>query len=278
MPAKILVLTARGTIGSKLVPALLASGEQVKAATRSGTPVSTAEPVAFDYEHPSAIVAALAGVDRIYAVMPVGHTDPYQLLKPVLARAAERGVKIVLQTAIGVDADDITPYRGLEIYVQSTGTPYVFLRPNWFADNFRRFWLGSIHSGELELPAGDGKTSFIDARDIADCAARVLTTSDFDNRAFTLTGPQALSYAEAVAILSRVLGRQIIYRPIDDEAFIELLKAAGAPEDYAGYMATLFRSVREGRVAVVTGDVEELTGHPARSLETYVRDNAAAFS
>lgn len=277
MSGKILVLAAGGTVGSKLVPALLASGEKVKAATRWATPIASAETVAFDYADPSTFAVALDGVDRVFALTPNGYLDPVGLLKPILAQAADRGMKIVLQTAIGVDANDKIPHRQLELFVQSTGVPHIFLRPNWFADNFHTFWLGKISRGELDLPAADGKVSFIDARDIAACAAGVLTTSNFDNQAFVLTGPEALSYAEAAVILSRVTGIQIAYRPIDDDAFIERLKAAGAAEDYARYLAMLFLSTREGRAGVVTSDVERLTGLPPRTLETYASDNAAAL-
>jgi uncharacterized protein YbjT (DUF2867 family) len=154
----------------------------------------------------------------------------------------------------------------------------VILRPNWFADNFHTFWLPGIHHGVIALPAGQGATSFIDARDIAASAAGALTTSRFDGQALNLTGPEALTYAQAAAILSEVAGRSIAYTPIDDEAFIATLTGAGVPADYARFLATIFHPVREGWTAAVTPTVESLSGKAPRSLRTYARDHAAAFA
>ena len=107
------------------------------------------------------------------------------------------------------------PYRQVEIAIEKSGVPYVILRPNWFADNFHIFWKAGIDHGVIAVPAAEGKTSFIDSRDIAASAAAALTSSRFDGKAFNLTGPAALSYGEAAEILSAVLGRKIAYQPLD---------------------------------------------------------------
>ncbi len=193
----------------------------------------------------------------------------------MIAAAVARGVKVVLQTAFGVDADDNIPYRQVELALIRSGTPHVILRPNWFADNFHTFWKPGIDHGRIALPAGDGKTSFIDTRDVAASAAAALTSDRFDGGAFVLTGPAALSYAEAAAILSPVVGRPVAYEPIDDETFVGILTGAGVPEVYARFLAMIFHTVREGWNAAVTDAVETLTGKPPRSLETYARDNTA---
>lgn len=61
---------------------------------------------------------------------------------------------------------------------------------------------------------GEGRTRFIDARDIAESAAGALTTDRFDGQAFTLTGPEALTYGDAAALLSTMLGKPIRYTPL----------------------------------------------------------------
>lgn len=278
MAGKILVLCANGTVGSKVVRALIELGEIVKAATRKATPIDGAEAVAFDYQDPSTFCPALDGVDRIFVLTPSGHLDPVRLLTPIITAAAARGIKIVLMSVIGVDADDSIPYRQVELLLEKTGAPFVILRPNWFCDNFQNYWIEGIRHGAIAVPAADGKTSFIDARDIAESAAAALTSDAFNGRAFNLTGPEALSYGDAAAILSRVTGKPITYTPVDDDTFVGILTSAGVPADYARFLASIFHPVREGWVAEPTGDVKTLTGHEPRSLETYARDNAAALS
>lgn len=278
MSGQILVFAANGNVGQPLVAALLARGEQVKAASRSGKAVGGAQGVAVDMDNPSTLASAFEGVDRVFLLAPTGSLDITGRLLPVIEAAAARKVKVVLMTALGVDADDAIPYRQVELALERSGTPFVIVRPNWFADNFHTFWKPGIDHGVIAVPAGDGKTSFIDARDIAESAAAALTTDRFDGRAFNLTGPEALSYGEAAAVLSRVTGKPIAYTPVDDDGFVGILTGAGVPEPYARFLATLFHPVREGWTARVTGDVETLTGHAPRSLATYAQDNAARLA
>ena len=278
MAGKILVTGATGTVGTQVVKGLLARGEQVVAATRQATPVAGAEARAFDLTDPATLPGVFAGVDRAYLLVPSGHLDADALLAPVIDAAAKAGVKVVLQSVIGVDADDGIPYRKAEIRLERSGARYVILRPNWFSDNFRTYWGPGIRAaGVIAVPAGEGRTSFIDARDIAASAVAALTTDRFDNRAFNLTGPSAHSYGEAAAMLSQVLGKPVHYQPVDDRAFIGILTGAGVPADYAAFLASIFHPVREGWTAAVTGDVEELTGRRPIALEQYIRDDRAAI-
>lgn len=277
MSHKILILGATGNVGQPLVQALLARGEQVKAASRTGKPVAGAESVAVDYARPETFTAAFDGVDRAYVMLPTGYVNVKKLLLPVIQAAAERGVKVVFQSVFGVDADDSIPYRQVEIALEKSGTPYVILRPNWFADNFHTFWKAGIDHGQIAVPAAEGQSSFIDVRDIAESAAVALTTDRFDRQAFNLTGPEALSYTQAAQILFEVIGKPIAYTPIDDSTFIGILTGAGVPSDYAGFLASIFYPVREGWTAAVTEHVQQLTGKAPRSLATYAREHAAAL-
>jgi uncharacterized protein YbjT (DUF2867 family) len=277
MSGKILVLGATGTVGTPLVAQLLAAGETVRAASRNATPVVGAEVVRFDFADPATHGPAFEGVDRAFVLLPTGHLDIEGSLGAVIAAAAARRVKLVLMSVFGVDADDSIPYRRAEIALERSGTPHVILRPNWFADNFHSFWLAGIRQGVIAVPAAEGRTSFIDVRDIAASAAAALSSHRFDGRAFNLTGPEALGYADAAAILSAVSGRSIRYIPVADAAFIATLSGAGVPAAYAAFLASIFHPVREGWTAAVTTDVEVLTGIAPRRLATYAADHAARF-
>jgi uncharacterized protein YbjT (DUF2867 family) len=208
-------------------------------------------------------------------MLPGGYANAKELLLPVVEAAIARKIKVVFQSVFGVEADDSIPYRQVEITIEKSGVPYVILRPNWFLDNFHTYWKAGVAHGTIAVPAGSGRSSFVDVRDIADSAAVVLTTSRFDGRAFDLTGPEALGYDDAANVLSAAVGKPVVYSAVDDEAFLVILTGAGVPEDYARFLTSIFHPVREGWTASVTDAVETLTGHPARSLEVYARDNAA---
>jgi uncharacterized protein YbjT (DUF2867 family) len=272
----ILVIGATGHVGRPLVRELIARGETVKAASRSGAPVEGAKGVGFDITKPD-FDTLFEGVDRIFLMLPGGFADSKGLLTPIVKEAAARKVKIVLQTAYGVNADDSIPYRQVEIAVETSGVPFVILRPNWFADNFHTFWKTGVAMGQISVPAGNGKSAFIDVRDVAASAAAALTTNRFDGRAFELTGPEALSYAEAAETLSAVLGKTITYRDITTEAFVAMMTGAGVPADYAQFVGAIFHPVREGWSAGVSDHVRELTGRAPHALKEYAEYNKAAL-
>ncbi|AVH32621.1 SDR family oxidoreductase [Vibrio fluvialis] len=272
---KVLVLGASGHVGQPLVAELLAKGEQVKAASRSGKAFGAAEGVVFDFADPTTFDAAFDGVDRAYVMLPGGYVESKALLEPVIQAAAERNVKVVFQSVLGVDADDSIPYRQVEIALENSGVPYVILRPNWFADNFHTYWKAGIDQGVIGVPAGEGKSSFIDVRDIASSAAAALTTNRFDNQAFNLTGPEALSYAQAAQKISAALGKPVAYQAMEEGAFCDLLKSVGVPADYAEFLTSIFYPVREGWTAGVSDAVATLTGKAPRSLDEYIADHLA---
>lgn len=278
MSGTILVLGATGNVGAPLVEALVARGERVRAGSRHASPVDGAEAARVDLADPASVEAAMEGVDRLYALAPAGSMDPVGLLSPVFEAAARRGAKVVLQSAMGVEASDDIPLRRAELALERSGAPWVVLRPNWFMDNFHTYWREGVRAGHVLVPAGEGATSFVDARDIAAAAAGALTSSAWDGQAFAITGPEALTYHEAAATLSDALGRTVAYRPVDDETFVGIMTRAGLPEAYARLLAGIFYPVREGWAAPVTDAVEQLSGQAPRTLRTYAADRAALMS
>jgi uncharacterized protein YbjT (DUF2867 family) len=197
---------------------------------------------------------------------------------PFLEAATRENRKVVLMTAMGTELDDNAPLRQVELTLERSGAPFVILRPNWFMDNFHTSWLQPIQrEGVIPLPTGDSRTSLIDARDIGASAAAALRTDRFDGCAFTLTGPEALTYAEAAAILSKAAGREIRYIAVDDESFVKSLVGAGAPADLAHYLAVLFDFARQGATATVSTGVEELTRRAPRRLTQYAQDHASVW-
>jgi len=218
----ILVFGASGTIGAPLVKDLLNRGENVQTASRSGKTIEGAKAVRFEFETTTDLEALLRDVGRIFLLLPTGHSDAVGTLSPVIDAAAARKVKIVYLSALGAGEHEDHDHAKVERLLKSSSTTYVSLRPNWFSDNFHTFWKSDILQGNIRLPAAQGRSSFIDARDVAACAAAALTTDKFDGGAFDLTGPEALSYAEAAEILSAVTGKTITYTPLSEEEYIRV--------------------------------------------------------
>ncbi|MGW2857326.1 NAD(P)H-binding protein, partial [Streptomyces sp. NPDC001215] len=157
------------------------------------------------------------------------------------------------------------------------GVDWTILRPQWFAQNFSEGpWRAGILAGALAVPTGDGRTPFIDAQDIAEVAVAALTDDRHSGQVYDLTGPRAISFADATDLIARATGRTIRHVDIDPQAFVERQVAAGASPDVARLLTGLLVAVGNGSGAAICDDVERALGRPPRAFETFVRETAAA--
>lgn len=276
--SQFLVVGASGTVGSELTRLLSAGGHAVRRAT-SRAPTA-ADQVQLDLLSGAGRDAALRGVDAAFLLAPPGHTRQDLLLNPLIDAARAQGVrKLVLMTAMGVDADDSAPLRQVERHLQASGLAHAIIRPNWFMQNFNSFWLHGIQTqGQILLPTGDAKGSFIDARDIAATAAALLVNERFDGQAFDLTGPEALDHHQVAARLSEASGKRIGYTDIPPEALRGGLLAAGLPADYADFLLTILGFFKAGYAERITDAVQTITGRAPRTLAQYAADYRAAWA
>lgn len=272
-----LVIGATGTVGSELARLLETAGHTVRRATsRSAGPGQ----VHLDLTTGAGLSEALAGADGAFLLSPPGHTNQDVLLGPVIEAAKAHGVgKLVLMTAMGADADPTSPMRRLELQLEASGLTWNVIRPNWFMQNFHTFWLHGIRTqGAIQLPTGTAKGSFIDARDIAAVAAALLTGDRFANRAFDLTGDEALDHAQVAALLSAELGRPLRYDDITPEVMRPGLLAAGLPEAYADFLLLILHYFKLGAAERITTAVQDITGHAPRRFAQYARDYREAYA
>ncbi len=276
--SRILVVGASGTVGTELTRLLATQGETVIQAT-SRTPRS-ADQVQLDLVRPTGLASAFAGVDCAFLMSPPGHVNQDVLLAPLIDEARAQGLKkVVLMTAMGADADENAPLRKAERQLQASGLAFNIIRPNWFMQNFNSYWLHGIRTaGQIFLPVGNGKGSFIDARDIAAVAARLLTTEAFANQAFDLTGPRALDHAEVASILTKASGRPIGFTDITPDAMRQGLTDAGMPSDYAEFLVTILGYFKAGYAERITDAVRLITGSEPRTMEQYAEDYRASWT
>jgi len=222
---------------------------------------------------------ALQGVSKVFMLSPPGHTNQDELLNPVVDAAKAHGVqKIVLMSAMGANADDNAPLRKAELYLERSGLAYNIIRPNWFMQNFNTFWIqGILEQGKIFLPVGAAKGSFIDARDISAVAARLLSTDDFNQRDFDLTGGVAVDHDAVAAILSKATGQTITYQDIPEGDMRGALLQAGLPPAYAEFLLMILGYFKLGYSERTTDAVQTLLGRPPITLEQYAADYRSAW-
>lgn len=281
MTDTVLVLGATGKTGRRLVPRLVAKGVTVRAASRHPGKDGTL----FDWDRPETHGPALAGVDAVYLVGPEMVEDPTTVTGPFLERAEEAGVtRVVVLSALDVGARHPDGrelgYRNVERQVMGSRLDWTILQPTAFAQNFSEGFLlpGILEASAVVAPTGDGAVAFIDADDIAAVAAAALTEDGHAKAEYPITGPEALTFADAARLISEATGRAIAHQDISSGELTQILQGAGMPTDVVAMVVGTHDAVRNGRAALVTGVVEQVTGQPATTFADFARHAAAAWS
>lgn len=283
MSETIFVTGAAGTTGSELVRLLSSQGISVRAGvhTPSNAPDfgEGVEVVAIDFDDRDSLVEAFDGCSKLYLVTPFipGHE---RLVEPAVSAATEAGIEhIVRLSGIGADSGGMlaNQWHGAgESIVRDSGLAYTFLRPTFFMQNL----LGqadAIAGGAFYNTVGaDVPVSHLDARDVARVAAAVLTEEGHEGRAYELTGP-ALTFDEVAETLTAVLGHDVSYVRVSEADLRASLGEQGMPEQLVDAFVELMQWADTGDAATVTSDIEDVTGSPATSFETFVRDHVEAF-
>ncbi|GAB4455631.1 MAG: SDR family oxidoreductase [Armatimonadaceae bacterium] len=234
------------------------------------------EAVPLDFSRPETFAPALSGVSKVFLMRPPQISDVQRFLFPLIDAAQAAGVRqIVFLSLMGAEKNQVVPHRKVEDYLQTAPVSWTILRPGFFMQNLSGTHRADIADRDLiYLPAGRGKTSFIDGDDIAASAAHVLTTPGHDNRAYTLTGSKALDYFEVAGILSEVLGRTITYRPASLLGFARHIHGQGHPWGFVAVMTGIYLTTRLGLAATITDDLPRLLGRPPTPFRTFAQRNA----
>ena len=235
--------------------------------------------VRFDFNDPATFDSALDGVNGIFLIAPPLDPTAPNKLNPFIDRAKIAAVEhLVLNSAFGVDQSENAPLRAVELHVIASSLSWTILRPNWFMENFSTGFLAPMirHQNAIHLAAGEGKISFISARDVARAAAAVFVKELFGEE-FDLTGPQALDHVQVAQKITRVVGREITYQPVDEVAMLQGARKSGLPESAVRYLAMLYAEVRAGRAAAVTNEVGNITGRKPVTFDEFARQNADAW-
>ena len=284
MSNKILVTGATGNVGFEVVRELRERGHPVKAAVRSHSTSrsnlpSDVESVEFDFEQPQTFEPAFRGINTLFLVRPPAISQVKKYIYPALTIAQAAGVaRVVFLSLLGAERMAIVPHAKIEAYIKSLGLAYTFLRASFFMQNLSTTHCQDIRSNnEIFVPAGKGKTSFIDVRDIASVAVKVMTEPGHENRAYSLTGSEALNYYEVAEILTNVLGKQIVYTNPSIFKFAWRMYKRGLKKELIAVMLGIYTTARLGLAAKVTEDVRHLLQRSPTSMSEFVRSDRASW-
>ena len=277
MTGPILVTGTTGRTGGAVVDALRGRAP-IRAASRGATPIDGTEAARFDYADPATHAAALDGVERVFVLHPPG--TPLAQLTAFLDAAVAAGVRrVVLQSVRGAEERRFLPHHKAEAAVRERPFAWTMLRPADYMQNLADVHREAIRDhGEIAVPAGAGRSPFIDAADVGAVGALALLEDGHDGRGYALTGPDALTFGEVAEALSDALGRPIRYRSPGVPRFVwEQVRRYDRPLPMALVMSALYSTQRFGRAGGVTDEVERLLGRPATPIRAFAERERGAW-
>ena len=278
-----LITGGTGDIGSKVVEHLLQHGERPrvfvrdaeKARSRFGDRV---EVFVGDLADPLTLKAALAGVDELFLV----NTGPKI---PVRDEAAAKAAKAAgVRHLVKLSSMDVEQGLAIgawhergETAIRASGIAFTWVRPTGFMSNLLA-WATSIKAeGIVRASTDNGRRAFIHSDDIAAVATKALTTRQYDGESLTITGPEALSFADVTEKIGSAIGKRLVFQSISDEEARQRYAATGALALDVDAHVSLWRAIREGRLVGVTNTVERVLGRKPIALQQWAVENAAAF-
>ena len=281
MSDRILVTGATGNIGGGIVKLLKDRNADFVAAGSSRS-IEGVESVTVDFADTKSLEAAMEGISTLFMVL-ANHPDMLGWGRNVIDSAKKCGVKHIVRSG-GSLADVKSPLKvrqtigATDEYLKDSGMDYTITAPSFFMQNFINFFADDYKNGAIYQPAGDGKIGWTDLRDIAAVNVEVLLNPDgFKNQTLTITGGEALSYAEAVDVMNDVLGKGSTYVAVTDEAAIQAMTEMQFPQFVIDVMISLNHCIVEGYAEELTDTVEKVTGNSPISFKRFVEDNKGSW-
>jgi len=249
--------------------------EEKKARSRFGDRVDV---FIGDLADPASLKAAVEAVDALFLVN-TGPQIPVQdegAAKVAQAAGVQHLVKLSSMDVEQGLAIGAWHERG-EGAIRTSGIPFTFVRPTGFMSNLLA-WARSIKAeGVVRSSTGDGRRAFIHSDDIAAVATKALTTHEYEGELLPITGPEALTFAEVTAKLGTAIGKRLMFQAISDEEARQRYAATGASSAETEAHVSLWRAIREGRLAKITDNVERILGRKPIAMDQWAMENASAF-
>ena len=283
---RVVVTGATGTVGGAVLRRLINDGHEAVAAVRdpdaAGLPHG-AEAVRFDFLSAVTYRQALEGADGLFLMRPPAISNTTRYVNPVVDAAEDVGIRrVAFLSVLGAGRNPLLPHRATERRLERSSAEAGLLRAAYFLQNLSDVHAADIQAGRIAVPAGSGRTSFVDAHDVGEVAACWLTEPGRSGgrgaRALDLTGPEAHDFFEVAEVLSDVLGRRVVYTRPGAVEFFNRRRAVGDPLAFTAVMTGIYTATRLGLAARTTDVVGRVLGRPSRSLRQFAEDYRAAWT
>lgn len=280
------VMSASGQLGAGVVGHLLRNG-----VAPTGLAALTRDPAKLrhfadlgvqvkpaDYADCTSMAQAFRDVDSLVLIptkSPV--VRRIQEHANALEAARQAGVRRIILLSISAARPDsrsiIAPfYLYAESATRLSGMDWLILRMGLYLDPLADWAPELAATGQLPYPVERGRVAYVVRDDVARATAAAALSPGTRGEVLELTGPAAMSMTELAADLSTATGREIRFRTVSEEAFLNICLQGGEPPLISQILISLYRAVDAGEFARATDHIERLTGTPARGALDYLTD------
>ena len=279
--SKIVVIGGTGTVGSQAVKELVKRGAAVRVMTRSANRIASlpqgVEGVTGSMLEPDSLPAVFAGADMLFLLTPLDRDETAQGIDAVDAAVGAGIRRIVYLSVHHADKALTIPHfvskLPIEGVIRASGVEYTILRPNNFFQNDLAV-LDAIRAGVYPQPTGSVGMHRVDVRDIAEAAAIALTQPGHSGKTYSLVGPRAWTGAEIAEMLTRHLGKPVMYVGEDLKAWVAQMRAF-MPGWLVRDLEIMFQHFLKDGLLATQAEIDELTavlGHAPRSYEAFIKE------
>lgn len=275
---KIAVTGATGQLGQIVIEKLKqrVAVENIVALVRNPEKASGlgVEARAFDYTKPEGLVSALAGIDKLMLISGNEIGKRLEQHTNVIEAAKKAGVKAIVYTSL-LRADNSTlslagEHQETEKLLKASGIAYTILRNGWYTENYTGSVPGALAGGAFVGSVGEGKIASAARADYAEAAVVVLTSEGQEGKVYELAGDEAYTLTELAAEISKQTGKDIPYKDLSEDAYAEVLKGFGLPEELAQAIAGWDVSASKGDLYDNGKVLSKLIGRPTTPLADMV--------
>ena len=281
----ILLLGATGRVGGAAATALYQSGQPFRVLVRDASKFSlsaaSVDVVEGDLADAEKVKAALAGIDRVLLVMS-NHPQQAQFERGFATLAADAGVEHVVKISsmeASPDASAVLPKNHFETerHIAGLGIDWTFLRPNYYMQNMLMYANSIKQTNTFALPLGGATTAMVDAQDVGEVAAAVLTQGGHEGKIYLLTGPHLMDFHEVASRMGAVLGRDVNYLEQTPEAFRAILEQVIPSKWQVDAVSELFAEIAAGSLSTCNDTVATILSRPATPIEAFTKRFSKAF-
>jgi len=262
-------------------------GMQVRAVTRDLSKVEArrlpnVQFVKGDFDDLDSMRRVCSGMERAFLLTNSTERAEQQQIAFVKV-ARESGIRhIVKLSQLHADANSpgrfLRYHAAVEAAIRASGLTFTFLRPNLYMQGLLNFRHSIQQKSAFFAAAGEARISAVDVRDLADVAVAALTTSKRDNKIYSLTGPEALTFAGMARQLSAALDRTITFVDVPPEAMRGALADLGSPAWQVDGLLEEFAMYRRGEATEVQPGMQQALDRSPLSFAEFARDYAPLFA